>query len=344
MIRIGIIGATGYVGVELIRLLHGHPQVSGIIAGSVSHEAKSLSEIYPNFASVSDLVLGDIDTVLRDSDVIFASVPHGLSEAPARRAFDSGKLFIDLGADFRLEDESMYAAYYHGSFKDPALHSKAVYGLPELNRERLKAARIIANPGCYPTCSSLGLFPALRSGIAGEGSIMIDALSGLSGAGRSLTLDTHFVECDEAVAPYKVTTHRHRPEIAQNLAAMAGRPVPFAFVPHLVPMSRGMLCTSYVPLVRPVGEDVVREIFATFYKDEPFVRVRPAGETVSSRWVRYSNYCDISVHVDAEANTLIVASALDNMVKGAAGQAIQSMNIACGFGEAEGLTQVPPAF
>ena len=257
---------------------------------------------------------------------------------------EKGKRFIDLGADFRLEEEEDYAQWYNGSFDDADLHKEAVYAIPELFREKIRGASLIANPGCYPTASALGLFPALKAGFISPSGIVIDAKSGVTGAGRSLTENTHFPVCNEAFSPYKIALHRHTPEIEQTLGKATGEKVTLLFVPHLLPLNRGIIATSYAKLAGDATLNDIHAYYSEFYQDEQFVRVLPLGAVANLRDVKYSNYCDISLHIDKRTGTLIVVSTIDNMVKGAAGQAVQNMNLMLGIPEDTGLRLVPPAF
>lgn len=342
--RVGIIGATGYAGVELVRLLLTHPDVSIAALSSVSFEGKAISEVYPSLAEICDLSLVDEDTVVAASDVVFAALPHGLSEALAKKCLDKNRLFIDLGADFRLSDEAAYEEWYGSAFKEPTLHTQAVYCIPELHRERMRGVKLIANPGCYTTSIPLGLAPIIKSGKAHLDTIVVDAKSGVTGAGRGLTLNTHYPEHNENFAPYKVASHRHTPEIEQTLSELAGEDVVITFVPHLLPINRGILATMYVNVDKGVSFDEIYALYEQFYASERFVRLLPKGATANVKNVRMSNYCDISLHFDERTGRLIIISAIDNMVKGAAGQAIQNMNIALGLDESAGLLAIPPAF
>lgn len=344
MVKIGIIGATGYAGLEIARILLNHPEAEVTAVGSVSFTGEELSRVYPSMLELLDDKLCDDKAVIDSSDVVFASLPHGLSEEIAAACYKAGKLFIDMGADFRLENEEDYAEWYGGSYADKDLHKQAVYGLPELFREEIKNAKLIANPGCYPTAVALGLAPLIKNGMIDTNTIIIDAKSGVTGAGRGLTQNTHYPECNENFAPYKIAEHRHTPEIEQTLSRLSGKPSQVTFVPHLLPVNRGILSTIYCLNGKPVAADALHELYADFYKNEKFVRVMPLGEAASIRNVKYSNYCDISLHVDKRSGRIIVASAIDNMVKGAAGQAVQNMNLALGFKENMGLTMIPPAF
>jgi len=343
-IKAGIVGATGYAGLEIVRLLLGHPGVEITAVSSVSFTGKPLSEVYPSMAGIIDMILEDDKAVVAKSDVVFASLPHGLSEEIAAACAAKGKLFIDMGADFRLNSEEDYKQWYGGAYAQPELHEAAVYGLPELFREKIKGARIIANPGCYPTSVALGLAPLLEKGLITPGSLIIDAKSGVTGAGRGLSQNTHFPDCNESFSPYKIAQHRHTPEIEQTLSMIGGDPVTITFVPHLLPVNRGILSTIYAMPTAPLTLDELHALYVARYQNEKFVRVMPGGGTVNINQVQFSNYCDISLHTDPRTGRVIIASAIDNMVKGAAGQAVQNMNLACGLPEDSGLRLVPPAF
>ena len=367
----GIIGATGYAGAELVRLLSGHPEVSGLALASVSFEGEKIENVYPNFYKKISSPLVKPEDVIASSDLVFAALPHGVGEPYAKACQEKGIHFIDISADYRFDhDEATFSAWYGKPYVFPELRKRSVYGLPELNREKIRALKasgpvIIGNPGCYPTGASLGVFPALAKGLSDPSAVLIvDAASGVTGGGREPVRAFHFPECSDAMAPYKVGAHRHTPEISRNMAAMAeGRAVPrLIFTPHLAPMNRGILSTIYIPLVpswqapasggapRPPSKEIeaktgeILSLYEDFYKDEPFVRLLPKGVFAATNRVRNSNFCDISVHMDHGGSTLIVISAIDNMVKGAAGQAVQNMNILLGLDETAGLAAVPALF
>ena len=344
-IKAGVVGATGYAGAELVRLLTGHPQAELAAISSVSFTGQALSDIYPAYYHICDLVCGTQEEVVEKSDVVFAALPHGLSQELAKTCYDAGKVFIDLGADFRLENEDDYKEWYGGTYLYKELHEQAVYALPELFREQIRGKKIIANPGCYTTAVPLALAPALRKGyIAAEG-IIADCKSGVTGAGRKLTQNTHYPELNEGFSAYKVAAHRHTPEMEQSLSHVAGgAPVKLTFVPHLLPVNRGILATCYSKLQKEASLQEIRQAYEEQYGDEPFIRLLPEGRVADIKNVRYSNYCDISLHMDPRTNTFIAISAIDNMVKGAAGQAIQNMNLAFGLDETCGLMLTPPAF
>ena len=365
-----IIGATGYAGAELVRLLSAHPKVEKLLLSSVSFEGKSVEEVYPHFLSNVSGPLVKAEEAIASSDIVFAALPHAVGESFAAACIERKISFIDLSADFRFgEDEDVYAAWYGKTYQFPDLRKHSIYGLPELNREKIKKLSeqgtvIIGNPGCYPTGASLAAFPALAKGLASpEGQIIVDAISGVTGGGREPSRSFHFAECADSISSYKTSSHRHSPEIANNFKNMAktGAATQVIFTPHLAPVNRGILSTVYIPLdkkwrvtregpVMPPSkeiEEMTSEFYNTyreFYKDEPFVRVLPLGVNPATNRVRQSNFCDICVSLDLSGSTLIVISAIDNMVKGAAGQAVQNMNIIFGFDEKTGLEAIPALF
>ena len=343
-IKAAVVGATGYAGAELVRLLACHPNVEITGLSSTSFAGHTIDEIYPSFKKCALPTLTDMDTAIAGADVVFAALPHGLSEPLAEQCAAAGSLLIDLGADFRLESEEEYEAWYKKPFDKPELHDGAVYALPELFRERIKGAKIVANPGCYPTAAALGLAPALKAGLVKADHVIIDAKSGVTGAGRSLTQNTHYPETNETISAYKVGSHRHTPEIEQSLSHMADAPVKVTFVPHLLPVNRGIEETIYVPLAEGVTMEQVRAVYEDFYKDEPFVRIERDGVSAQIRNIVRSNFCDISLHMDKRCGMLIICSCIDNMVKGAAGQAIQNMNLRFGLDETTGLDTLPAGF
>ena len=344
MIKAGIVGATGYAGCELVRILTAHPEAEIAAISSVSFEGKKLSDVYPSYIYLNDLECENADAVVEKSDVVFAALPHGLSQELAAKCKARGVKFIDLGADFRLESEEEYTEWYGGTFLDKALHEEAVYGLPEFFREDIKGKDIIANPGCYTTCSPLALAPAVVNGLIEFKGIICNCASGVTGAGRKPSQGNHYPELNEGFHAYKVASHRHTPEIEQTISRLSGEKVILTFVPHLLPVNRGILATCYADLKDGVTYEQVRAAYEDYYKDEYFVRVLPEGMCADIHNIKYSNFCDISVHFDERARKLIVCSAIDNMVKGAAGQAVQNMNIIFGIDEKTGLTMIPPAF
>lgn len=344
MTKIGIIGATGYVGAELLRLLLSHPKVEIAALSSVSFEGQEISNVYKNFLNKTNLVCETAEDVIEKSDVIFTALPHGLSEDIAKKAIDNNKICIDMGADFRLSNEEEYELWYGKKFTQPEIHTSSVYGLPELNRAKIKECSLIANPGCYPTTIELGLMPLLKNSLIKLDNIICDSKSGTTGAGRGLTLNTHFPEENETFAPYKVGAHRHTPEIEETLSVMAKEKVNVTFTPHLLPINRGILSTIYCSTKDTVNLEEIHKLYVAAYKDEPFVNVLPLGEIASIKNVRLTNDCHISLHLNHRKDQIIVVSTIDNMVKGAAGQAIQNMNIILGFEETDGLNLIAPAF
>jgi N-acetyl-gamma-glutamyl-phosphate reductase len=359
----GIIGATGYAGAELVRLLSAHSKIDKLMLSSVSYEGQDMEAVYPNFLGVVSGKLKNAESVIAASDIVFGALPHAVGEVYAAACINKNVHYIDLSADFRFDDdEDTYSAWYDKKYQFPELHKKSIYGLPELNRQKIKELSakesvIIANPGCYPTGASLAIFPAIQKGLVGEGAIIVNSITGISGGGREPSRAFHYPECADSAAPYKIASHRHTPEIKRNLSVMAkkgGFTAPHViFTPHLAPLNRGILSTIYVPLSEKwraaPGKIIektieIQKLYEDFYKDEPFVRMLPKGVIASTNRVRMSNYCDISVHVDINGNMLIIASAIDNMVKGAAGQAIQNMNIIFGFEEKTGLETIPMLF
>lgn len=340
-VRVSIIGASGYGGGELVRLLVGHPHVALAHLTAESRKAEAYGEVFPNLRGFVAHVTEDADlaAIGADSDVVFISLPNGMAMTMVP-ALGPGMKVIDLGADFRFRDPATYAVWYKAEHASPALLDEAVYGQPELHRERLRAARIVGNPGCYPTAALIAIAPFLRAGVVVREGVIVDAKSGVSGAGRGASLGTHFSEVNENVKPYNVAAHRHAPEIEQELSALCGGPVSVSFVPHLIPMTRGILATAYLRLARPLTTADAEELLTAAYAAEPFVRVLPAG-LPQTKATCGSNYCDVAVRVDARAGVLIAMAALDNLVKGASGQAIQNMNIMCGFPEDAGLREPP---
>lgn len=343
-VKAGVIGATGYAGAELVRILAGHPQAELAAISSVSFEGKPLSSVYPAYYGLCDMLCGTEAEVLQKSDVVFAALPHGLSQEIAKECHDAVKVFIDLGADFRLKRLNEYEDWYKVKAVYPELHEEAVYGLPELFREEIRGKKLIANPGCYTTAVPLALVPALKAGLIEKDGIIADCKSGVTGAGRKSTQDTHYPELNEGMHAYKVGGHRHTPEIEQTLRRICGEEVTIVFTPHLLPVNRGILATCYAHLKPGTTLEQLQKVYKEFYQDEYFVRVLPDGMKADIHNVRYSNFCEIELHTDPRTNMLIAVSAIDNMVKGAAGQAVQNMNLALGLEETAGLKMFPPAF
>lgn len=340
-VRVSIIGASGYGGGELVRLLWGHPHVQLVHLTAESRAAEVYGEVFPNLRDVVTHTTeeADLARIAADSDVVFFALPNGLPMQMAPHLGHRVKI-VDLGADFRFRDPATYQQWYKAPHACPALLADAVYGQPELHRERLRTARVVGNPGCYPTAALLAMAPFLRAGVVETEGIVVDAKSGVSGAGRSPSLGVHFSEVNENVKPYNVAAHRHQPEIAQEIALLTGRRATVTFVPHLIPMTRGILATVYLRLrqrlTTPEAEGLLREAYAR----EPFVRVL-TGALPQTKATYGSNYCDVAVRIDPEGGWLIAMAAIDNLVKGAAGQAVQNMNIMCGLPEDAGLRVLP---
>lgn len=349
MIAAGVLGATGYTGQELVRLLAQHPDVELKMASSQSYGGKQLTDVFPHLKGQLQIVCEetDIQKMANECDVIFAALPHGVTAKVVTANITSKTKVIDLGADFRLRDVTQYEQWYHTSHANPALVSHAVYGLSEWNEQKIVSTNLVANPGCYATASALALLPLVAGGLIEPQSIIIDAKSGVSGAGRTTTQDIHFNECNETIKAYGVGSHRHTPEIEQTLASHASGSASFTitFTPHLVPMNRGILVTAYGAITNRHGIDDINHAFRSSYDRKPFIRLLTGGEDKpvmpETRWVKGSNFCDIGWTVDERTNRVIVVAALDNLVKGAAGQAIQNMNIMFGINQQRGLNYVP---
>jgi N-acetyl-gamma-glutamyl-phosphate reductase len=342
MIRAAIFGATGYTGMELIRILSSHPHVTISGGSSRNWEGRKAQEVFAYIDNDRDFALTSIGELSRNprADVAFLALPHGESAAVAGPLLGLGLKVIDLSADLRLADAEMYALWY-GEHKAPELLEAAVYGLPEIHRAEIKTASIVANPGCYPTTVILGTAPLYGVGEVDTSCPVVDSKSGISGAGRGAKLNTSFCESGEGCKPYSVTGHRHIPEMEQELSKLAGTPVKVRFTPHLIPVSRGMVSTIHLPLKKDISAKTLREAYMDRYGDEPFVRVLPGGTFPDTARVRGSNQCHISVEVDERTGWVIVMSALDNLVKGASGEAVQNMNLMMGLDETAGLTGLP---
>ncbi|HHX73417.1 MAG TPA: N-acetyl-gamma-glutamyl-phosphate reductase [Firmicutes bacterium] len=338
MLKAAIVGATGYTGRELVALLSRHPGVRPFYLTSDSYAGKSFAEIYPQFRGSCELTLEKLDVKEAGTcDIIFAALPHGTSLEIVPHLLATGKKVVDLSGDFRLKEAALYPLWYGYEHKQSALLAESVYGLPEHNREAVRRADLVANPGCYPTSVQLPLIPLLQADLVEAEDIIIDAKSGVSGAGRTPKQPYHFPECAENFKAYKVTGHQHTPEIEQGLAAAAGRQVTLLFTPHLVPMIRGILSTMYLRLKPGVKEEDIAALYRKVYADEPFIRLLPAPSLPETKDVSGTNFCDIAFRADRRTGRLIVISAIDNLVKGAAGQAVQNMNIMLGLPETAGL-------
>lgn len=343
MIRAGIIGSTGYAGAELVRLLAGHPQAEVVWYGSRSYIDQKYADIYRNMFQIVDDVCQDdnLEKLAEQADVIFTATPQGFCASMMKEEILSKVKVIDLSADFRIKDVKTYEKWYGIEHKSPQYIEEAVYGLCEINREKIRGARLIANPGCYTTCSILSLYPLVKAHLIDLSSIIIDAKSGTSGAGRGAKVDNLFCEVNENMKAYGVATHRHTPEIEEQLGYAAGESVVLNFTPHLVPMNRGILVTAYANLKKPVSYEEVKAVYDNCYEKENFVRVLDRDVCPQTKWVEGSNYVDVNFKIDERTGRIIVMGTLDNLVKGAAGQAVQNMNLAFGLKESEGLELVP---
>ena len=343
MIKVGIIGATGSAGVEIVRLLQQHKDAEVVWYGSRSYIDKKYADVFANmFEIVDEKCLDDNIEELADKvDVIFTATPQGLCSSLVNEEILNKVKIIDLSADFRIKDVATYEKWYKIEHKSPEFIDEAVYGLCEINREKTKKARLIANPGCYTTCSILSIYPMVKEGLIDPKSIIIDAKSGTSGAGRGAKVPNLFCEVNENIKAYGVGTHRHTPEIEEQLGYAAGEEVLINFTPHLVPMQRGILVTAYANLKKEVTYEEVKAVYDKYYKKEQFIRVLENETPPETRWVEGSNYVDVSFKIDERTGRIIMMGALDNLIKGAAGQAVQNMNIIFGLPENEGLQQVP---
>ena len=343
MTRVAIVGSSGYTGVELARILCNHPHVEITAATSRQYAGKKLAEVFPNLRSRVDLVCENLGVaeICERADVIFTAVPHKTAMNVVPELLAAGKKVIDLSADFRLRDVAVYEKWYD-PHTAPEYLAEAVYGLPEIYREKIKTARLIANPGCYPTSIILALAPLLAAGVVDARTIIADSKSGTSGAGRGASVATLFCEVTDGFRPYKVGgTHRHIPEIEQELSVLAGDDVTVSFTPHLLPVSRGILSTIYASVQPGVTREEIASLYARQYDGEYFIRVLEAGALPATQYVRGSNFCDIAFALDPRTSRIIITSAIDNIVKGASGQAVQNMNLVCGFAENAGLETAP---
>lgn len=343
MIKAGIIGATGYAGGELVRLLLGHKEAEIVWYGSRSYIDKKYADVYQNmFQIVDDKCMDDnMEELAEKADVIFTATPQGFCAGMISEEILSKAKIIDLSADFRIKDVSIYEQWYKMEHKSPQFIKEAVYGLCEVNREQVKEARLIANPGCYPTCSTLSVYPLLKEGLIDPSSIIIDAKSGTSGAGRGAKVDNLYCEVNENIKAYGVASHRHTPEIEEQLGYAAGEEIRLNFTPHLVPMNRGILITAYANLKKEVSYEEVKAAYDKYYAGEQFVRVLERDVCPQTKWVEGSNYVDVNFKIDPRTKRIIIMGAMDNLVKGAAGQAVQNMNLLFGLPENTGLMQVP---
>lgn len=341
MIKVGIIGATGYAGSELVRLITQHPKAELVTMTSQSYAGQEYKEVYSNYSHL-DYVCEEehIEEMAEKCDVIFLALPHGVASKKINADILSKTKIIDLGADFRIQDVDVYEKWYTTHYSKDIL-PEAVYGLCEINRDKIKGKRIVANPGCYTSCSILSLYPLVKEGMIDLSSIIIDAKSGATGAGRGLSLGNHYCELNESVKAYKVASHRHTPEIEEQLSIAAGQDIVLNFTPHLIPMDRGILATCYATLNKKYTYDDIRKAYEKYYGNEHFIRLTKEGVFPETKWVKGSNFVDIGFTVDERINRVIVIGALDNLFKGAAGQAVQNMNIIMGIEETTGIDYVP---
>ncbi|WP_042454947.1 N-acetyl-gamma-glutamyl-phosphate reductase [Neobacillus dielmonensis] len=341
--KAAVVGGTGYGAIELIRLIHKHPYLEVGTVVSNSQAGNKFSDSYPHLSGIVEQPLEkfDAEALSKNNDVVFLATPSGVSRNLVPQLLENGIKCIDLSGDFRLRSSEEYQTWYKHSPADEQYLKQAVYGLSEIYSEKIKTTALIANPGCYPTASTLGLIPILKTNLADYQSIVIDAKSGVSGAGRGLSLTSHYAEINENLKAYKLGAHQHIPEIEQVLADEAGEPITVTFTTHLVPMTRGIMCTIYVRLTDKISAEEISEIYTEFYKNHPFVRIRPLGSVPATKEVWGTNYCDIGLHVDPRTNRLTIISVIDNLMKGAAGQAIQNLNLMNNWDVRTGLNDIP---
>ncbi|MCW9049225.1 MAG: N-acetyl-gamma-glutamyl-phosphate reductase [Deltaproteobacteria bacterium] len=342
MLKVAVVGASGYTGVELLRILIGHPEVEICVVTSRQHEGVPIDQVFPSLQGFCGLVCEPLNVALiaKRVDLVFTALPHKSAMEVVPAFLQAGCRVVDLSADYRLKDQSVYEHWYQ-THSSPELLEKAVYGLPELYRQQLSGARLVANPGCYPTSVILGLTPLLKNKLINAERLIIDSKSGTSGAGRGVKQGSLFCEVNEGFKAYGVANHRHMPEIEQELSILAGAQIAISFTPHLLPVNRGILSTCYADLLEDKTTDELISLYREFYADEKFIRVMPGNELPNIAFVRGTNFCDIGLVSDSRTGRVIVVSAIDNLVKGAAGQAVQNMNVMCDFNEALGLAIVP---
>jgi len=339
MIKIAICGGSGYTGIELLRILANHAMAKVTAVTSEKSAGKRVNQLFPHLDTMGGIEYEPLDheKLLKKADLFFLALPHGASQEAVDFFVNSGKKVIDLSADFRITDKDIYEKWYGLQHKHLSTLKKAVYGLPELHRSRTRKAQLVANPGCYPTSSILGLMPALNKGLIDTSSIIIDSKSGTSGAGRKADLSTAFCEVNEGFKAYGIGVHRHTPEIEQELSGITKKKITVNFTPHLLPVDRGILTTIYAPVAKKMTQEKIVGIYKKAYQDEPFVRVHDSGMYPNIKNVRGTNFCHIGLKLVDRTNTLVIVSVIDNLVKGASGQAVQNMNIMLGFDETEGL-------
>ncbi|WP_418390614.1 N-acetyl-gamma-glutamyl-phosphate reductase [[Clostridium] scindens] len=343
MIKVGIIGATGYAGGELARILMGHKDAKIVWYGSRSYIDKKYADVYQNMFQIVDAKCLDdnMEELAKKADVIFTATPQGFCASVISEAILADTKIVDLSADFRIKDVDTYEKWYGIQHKSPQFIEDAVYGLCEINREDVKGARLVANPGCYTTCSILTAYPLAKEGLIDMNTLIIDAKSGTSGAGRGAKVGNLYCEVNENIKAYGVASHRHTPEIEEQLGYAAKEDVRISFTPHLVPMNRGILATEYATLTKQATYEDIKAVYDKYYKEEKFIRVLEEGVCPETKWVEGSNYVDINFKIDPRTNRIIMMGAIDNLVKGAAGQAVQNMNLMFGLPESEGLELVP---
>lgn len=343
MIKVGIIGSTGYAGQEIVRILLQHPEAEIVWYGSRSYIDEKYSNVFGNMVDlVDEKCLGeDMDALAAQVDVIFTATPQGLCSKLVNEKILSQTKIIDLSADFRIKDVAKYEQWYGITHPSPEFIDEAVYGLCEVNREQIRSARLLANPGCFPTCSTLSIYPLAKEGLIDMGTVIVDAKSGVSGAGRGAKVQNLYCEVNESIKAYGIASHRHTPEIEDQLSYASGENVTINFTPHLVPMNRGILTTSYATLKQSVSIEEVRGIYQKYYGQEYFIRVLDPDVYPETRWVEGSNFVDVNFKIDERTNRIIMLGAIDNVVKGAAGQAVQNMNLMFGLAENTGLQIVP---
>ena len=338
MVKVGIAGASGYTGLELLRLLIKHPEVDIAIITSEKYQGQKIADVFPSFSGFSDQEFVSLSpSIANECDILFLALPHttAMNQVPA--FLKENCRVIDLSADYRLKSAEIFETWYNVAHEQTETLTQAVYGLPELHREHIRSAKLVANPGCYPTSVILALAPLVSTDWVDLESIIADSKSGVSGAGRKLSTNTQFAECNEAVSAYGLGTHRHTPEIEQEISTLAGQEISLTFSPHLMPMTRGLLSTIYINLTRDMELETLGKHYRKFYKNEPFVRILNLGTFANTHHVVASNYCDIGLQIDRRNRRIILTSAIDNLVKGAAGQAVQNMNIMLGIDEKTAL-------
>lgn len=341
---IGIIGVSGYVGLELLKIALNHENLNVKCLSSISNEGEKISDIFPNFINQCDLICTNASEVVKQCDYIFVALPHGLSEDIVSLDKTGKKVFIDLGADFRLKKEEDYKKWYGKEFLDSKLHESCAYGLVEWNFDQILSSNIIANPGCFPTSIALGLKPLLTEGLVEVDNIIVDSKSGATGAGKNLSPRLHFVELNETFGAYSIEDHRHYPEIKQVLSDISGEDVNVTFTPHLLPINRGIESTIYVKLKKDIDIESIREKYKEHYKNDIFINILDGNQISNIKYVKNTNNCFISIHLNMNSNMLVIVSCIDNMQKGAAGQAIQNLNLKLGLNLDTGLNKVASNF